>query len=84
MTDQSRYIEIARVLIATIRDVSPDRLIFADGTDLAQTPVMGLADEGIVQSTRGYLPKMVSHYRAGWVAPGEFEIICHADLADDR
>ena len=73
MTDQSRYVEIMRVLIESIRDVSPDRLIFADGTDLAQTPVMALADEGIVQSTRGYLPKMVSHYKAGWVAPGEFE-----------
>jgi endoglucanase len=73
MPDQSRYVEIARALIAAIREASPDRLIVADGADIGQTPVMGLADEGIVQSTRGYLPKMVSHYTARWVPPNEFE-----------
>jgi endoglucanase len=73
MKDQSRYVEIARALIAAIRGVSPDRLITADGADLGQTPVLGLVDEGIVQSTRGYLPKMISHYTATWVPPAEFE-----------
>lgn len=73
MADQSRYVEIARALIAAIREVSPDRLVVADGADIGQSPVMGLADEGIVQSTRGYLPKMVSHYTATWVPPNEFE-----------
>jgi len=73
MRDQGRYVEVARSLIATIREVSPDRLIVADGADIGQTPVLGLADQGIVQSTRGYLPKMVSHYTATWVPPAEFE-----------
>jgi endoglucanase len=73
MPDQSRYVEVARALVATIREVSPDRLIVADGADIGQTPVMGLADQGIVQSTRGYLPKMISHYTATWVPPAEFE-----------
>ena len=73
MSDQSRYVEIARTLIAAIREESPDRLIVADGADLGQTPVPGLLDEGIVQSTRGYLPKMVSHYTATWVPKNEFE-----------
>lgn len=73
MTDQSRYVEIARALIAVIREVSPERLIVADGADLGQSPVMGLVDQGVVQSTRGYLPKMISHYTADWVPPGEFE-----------
>jgi endoglucanase len=73
MPDQSRYVEIALALIATIREVSPDRLIVADGADLGQTPVLGLTGAGIVQSTRGYLPKMVSHYTAQWVPAGEFE-----------
>lgn len=73
MNDQSRYVEVARTLIATIREVNPDRLIFADGADIGQTPVLGLLDEGIVQSTRGYLPKMVSHYTATWVPKQEFE-----------
>lgn len=73
MADQSRYVEIARTLIAAIREVSPDRLIVADGADIGQTPVLGLVDEGIVQSTRGYLPKMISHYTATWVPKNEFE-----------
>jgi endoglucanase len=73
MSDQSRYVEIARELIKAIRGSSPDRLIFADGADIGQTPVLGLVDEGIVQSTRGYLPKMVSHYTATWVPANEFE-----------
>lgn len=73
MNDQSRYVEIARMLIATIREVNSERLIFADGADLGQTPVIGLAEQGIVQSTRGYLPKMVSHYKASWVPTDEFE-----------
>lgn len=73
MTGQARYVEIATALIAAIREVSPDRLIVADGADIGQTPVLGLLDQGIVQSTRGYLPKMVSHYTATWVPPAEFE-----------
>ena len=73
MPDQSRYVEIAKTLIAGIRAESPERLIVADGADIGQTPVLGLIDEGIVQSTRGYLPKMVSHYTATWVPDREFE-----------
>jgi endoglucanase len=73
MPDQARYVGIARALVAAIRAVSPDRLIVADGADLGQTPVIGLVDQGIVQSTRGYLPKMISHSTASWVPPREFE-----------
>ena len=73
MTDQSRYVYVANRLIDTIRTVDPERLIFADGADLGQTPVFGLANRGVVQSTRGYLPKSVSHYTATWVPPNEFE-----------
>lgn len=73
MKDHARYEEIARTLVGAIREVSPDRLIFVDGADIGQTPVLGLADLGLVQSTRGYLPKMVSHYTATWVPENEFE-----------
>ena len=73
MVDQSRYVEIALALIAAIREANPERLIFADGADKGQTPVMGLVDQGIVQSTRGYLPVMVSHYTATWVSATRFE-----------
>jgi len=73
MSDHTRYVEVARALIGAIRESNPDRLIFADGADIGQTPVLDLADAGIVQSTRGYLPKMVSHYTATWVPKNEFE-----------
>src|ERR1017187_7216235 len=73
MQDLSRYVEIARALIAAIREVSPGRLIFANGADIGQTPVPGLIDEGIVQSSHDYQPKMVSHYKANWVPANEFE-----------
>jgi endoglucanase len=73
MNDQSRYVEIVRALVAAIREKSPDRLIVADGADIGQTPVPGIVDLGLVQSTRGYLPKAVSHYTATWVPKNEFE-----------
>ncbi len=73
MADQSRYVAIARRLIAAIRAEDPQRLLVVDGADIGQTPVLGLADLGLVQSTRGYLPKMVSHYTATWVPANEFE-----------
>ncbi len=73
MADQSRYVEIAKALIATIREATPERLIFANGADIGQTPVLGLIDEGIVQSSHDYQPKMVSHYKAKWVPAAEFE-----------
>lgn len=73
MDTHDRYVEIAKALVATIREISPDRLVVADGADIGQTPVPGLFDLGLVQSTRGYLPKMVSHYTATWVPENEFE-----------
>jgi endoglucanase len=73
MGDQSRYVYICKSLIAAIREKSPDRLIFANGADIGQTPVVGLIDEGIVQSSHDYQPKMITHYKAGWVPAGEFE-----------
>jgi endoglucanase len=72
-TDVPRYTEICKALIAAIRQESPDRLIFANGADLGQSPVLGLVDEGIVQSSHDYQPKMVSHYKAKWVPAAEFE-----------
>ena len=72
MHDQSRYVEIVYELVRAIREVDPGRLIFADGADIGQAPVPGILDLGLVQSTRGYLPKMVSHYTATWVPENEF------------
>ncbi len=70
---EERYVEIVKALVRGIREIDPHRLIVADGINIGQAPVMGIADLGLVQSTRGYLPKAVSHYTATWVPKDEFE-----------
>jgi endoglucanase len=70
---EERYVEIVNELVAAIREIDPNRLIFADGMNIGQAPVAGIVDLGLVQSTRGYQPKSVSHYTASWVPKDEFE-----------
>jgi endoglucanase len=72
---EERYVEIVKALVAAIREVDPGRLIFADGMNIGQAPVEGIIDLGLVQSTRGYKPKAVSHYTATWVPKDEFETL---------
>lgn len=85
-TSEDRYVQVVRALVAAIREKDPNRLIVADGIDIGQTPVMGIVDLGLVQSTRGYLPKMVSHYTATWVPKNEFESFASPSwpMTDDR
>ena len=70
---EERYVEIVKALVAAIREIDLNRLIFADGINIGQLPVVGIADLNLVQSTRGYKPKAVSHYTATWVPLDEFE-----------
>jgi endoglucanase len=70
---EERYVEIVNVLVGGIREIDPHRLIFADGMNIGQAPVVGIVPLGLVQSTRGYQPKAVSHYTATWVPKDEFE-----------
>lgn len=70
---EDRYVEVARALVAAIRAQDPNRLIFADGINIGQNPVLGLASLRLVQSTRGYQPKAISHYGATWVPLDEYE-----------
>ena len=70
---EERYVEIVKALVGAIRKEDPQRLIFADGMNIGQAPVLGIVNLGLVQSTRGYLPKAVSHYTATWVPRDEFE-----------
>ena len=67
MNQEIRYIAIVRALVKAIREEEPDRLIFADGKMVGRLPVLGITDLDLVQSTRGYDPMTVSHYRASWV-----------------
>ena len=70
---QERYVEVARALVTAIREEDAQRLIFADGINIGQNPVIEFADLGLVQSTRGYQPKAISHYGATWVPLDEYE-----------
>jgi endoglucanase len=61
------YVRVVERLVKAIRAEDPNRLIIADGLRWGRDPVQGLAGLGIGQSTRGYDPMPVSHYKASWV-----------------
>jgi endoglucanase len=71
--DETRHVEVVTALVKAIREEDPDRLIVSDGRDAGRTPIFGIADLGVVQSTRGYTPMTVTHYKADWVRKGAFE-----------
>jgi len=64
---EGTYARVVKRLVEAIRAEDPDRLIIADGLRWGREPVFGLADLGIAQSTRGYEPMQISHYKASWV-----------------
>ena len=66
---EATYVRVVRHLVAAIRSEDPERLIVADGLRWGRDPVHGLVDLRVAQSTRGYDPMEISHYRAGWI-PG--------------
>jgi endoglucanase len=61
------YAKVARRAVAAIRGVDPQRLVISDGLQWGRDPVFELADLDVAQSTRGYDPMPISHYRASWV-----------------
>lgn len=64
--NEEDYIRVANALVAAIRAEDAQRLIVADGWEVGRLPVHGLANTGLIQSTRGYDPMMISHYKASW------------------
>lgn len=70
LMEEDDYVEVVRALVKGIRRIDPDRLIFADGVDIGRAPVHAIVDLGLVQSTRGYDPPSLTHYKAGWAADG--------------
>jgi endoglucanase len=61
------YSGVVRRVVKAIRNVDPNRLIIADGLWWGRDPVAELADLNIVQSTRGYEPMQITHYKASWI-----------------
>jgi endoglucanase len=64
---EETYTRVAKSLINAIRAEDSQRLIIADGLRWGREPVRGLADSKVGQSTRGYDPMEISHYKANWV-----------------
>jgi endoglucanase len=64
---EETYVRVVKRLVGAIRAEDPQRLIIADGLRWGTSPVHGLADLGIAQSTRGYEPMQISHYKANWI-----------------
>lgn len=61
------YHKVAEGASKSIRSVSHDRLIIADGNSGGNYVIPELIDLNISQSCRGYWPGLVSHYQAPWV-----------------
>jgi endoglucanase len=63
---EEKYVKVVKRLVGAIHEADPDRLIIADGLRWGTKPVPALA--GLVaQSTRGYDPSRLSHYKANWM-----------------
>jgi endoglucanase len=61
------YRKVAKQAMETIKAISPDRIVVADGNDVGSSVIPEIVDLDIAQSCRGYFPHYISHYRASWV-----------------
>jgi endoglucanase len=61
------YVPVVTRLVEAIREQDPERLIIADGLRWGNNPVPELASLQIAQSTRGYQPFQLTHWKASWV-----------------
>ena len=64
---EQTYVRVVKRLVEAIRAEDPRRLIIADGRKWGRDPVQGLVELQIAQSTRGYDPMRISHYKANWI-----------------
>lgn len=61
------YARVVTTLTEAIRKEDPQRLVIADGLRWGNSPALSLAKLGVAQSTRGYHPMQLTHYKASWV-----------------
>jgi endoglucanase len=64
---EAAYHKVVARLTEAIREHDPDRLVIADGLEWGTKPVKSLMGLKIAQSTRGYQPFRLTHYKANWV-----------------
>nr|WP_084407170.1 cellulase family glycosylhydrolase [Pedobacter panaciterrae] len=65
--EEADYVRVVTRIADAIRQEDPERLIIIDGLHYGTKPVFGAAGLNVGQSTRGYGPMQVSHYKASWV-----------------
>ncbi len=65
--DDVTYHRVVKALVEAIREHDPERLIIADGLGWGRVGVPMLAELNVAQSTRGYHPHRLTHYKASWV-----------------
>ena len=65
---EEAYFRVVKRLVEAIRAEDSKRLIIADGLRWGNKPVPQLAPLGVGQSTRGYQPSRISHYKANWMS----------------
>lgn len=61
-----KYAAVVKRVTQAIRHEDPKRLIIADGRQWGRDPVPELIPYQVAQSTRGYDPFHLTHYRASW------------------
>jgi endoglucanase len=64
---EEKYARVVKRLVEAIRHEDSQRLVIADGLKWGTVPVESFVSLGIAQSTRGYAPTRISHYKANWM-----------------
>ena len=66
---ETKYLAVARALLASIRSEDPSRFVISDGMDYGRIPTPGMyAEKGVGAGMRGYDPLSVTHYKAPWLS----------------
>jgi endoglucanase len=66
------YERVVRAATQAIRSADAQRYILIDGLRWGRETVLEVVDLGLGQSTRGYDPMEISHYKASWVNGDRF------------
>ncbi len=60
------YRKVAKGALDAIHKENPARIVLADGNQVGNNVIPELFDLNISQSCRGYMPGIISHYKAPW------------------
>jgi len=66
------FMKVHRTILDAIRAEDSKRLVICDGPNYGSSPFLPLVELKVAQSTRGYAPAEISHYKASWVNSEDF------------